>query len=381
MAFLDETGLTHLWEKVTEKVESPLFEQTYTGIRATANNNDNATFFFATVRPTGYNDTVWHVKVAVDAVMAGRTDGIYRGTVDYYGSYSANQSYACFNNHYSTSYRCLYYHGLRPVTKAGYDAGYGHALGVNLTSSYSPTSTTYTRTFRIQILEADNCEITMFDNMKLYAALDGTGATNYAALISRDAYNNGLRETGDDNSVDRNCIASYIATARGAMYGGQLILSDDGTSWFSICTKARAISANNTCTTRGFSRRRILYYSATTTIADGQQNGASTLWTVIPFDLRYSSNKTSFTAHKPTYLKCTYDSATDLYTLNPTEWVTQTTPTEDDGFYYILLGYTYTTSSIYFNNICPVFKYVNGAFREVRPEMEYLIEGVANGSY
>lgn len=69
----------------------------------------------------------------------------------------------------------------------------------------------------------------------------------------------------------------------------------------------------------------------------------------------------TLTAYAPVFLKGVLTGHT--FTLASSEWWTQTIPTSDDGFQYMLLGYAYSTTSIRLYSEHQIYAYQNGAFQ------------------
>lgn len=355
------------------KVDKALAEQTYTGVQATANSQAGGTFWFGQVHPESFN-APWHIRYELDISMAGQAlNGSYKGVVDLFGIGPTRQTYAIWNNFYSTSYRAIYYHCNAMVKTAALLESNGHLVGFSLQNAYSPTSATYKRTVRARAVQADGCTVELYDALKPYATWN---STTWGSISQLDAQNNGLRETGDDNTYDRYVMGSMQLVADGTMYGGQLVLSADGEKWFSICTKARAVSTANTCTTKGFRPENILYYSSGTSVTNGNKTATWTVFQWIPTDLRYSTNKTTFNAWKDLYLKCTYNEDDGLFYLVEGDWVTQALPTTEDGYYYIRIAKMYSTTSGYICTDKDIYQYKSGRVRKVSVEALELMEEI-----
>ena len=108
---------------------------------------------------------------------------------------------------------------------------------------------------------------------------------------------------------------------------------------------------------------KILYYTSSA-VSSGNLCNTYALRSVMAFDFRYSSNcGTTLAAYKSLYLKGTV-SDDGLFYLSDTPWYTQTLPTEDDGFVYIYIGETYSTTNVHLSPVHPIYWYKNGAIRE-----------------
>lgn len=114
----------------------------------------------------------------------------------------------------------------------------------------------------------------------------------------------------------------------------------------------------------------IFWYLRSTTITAGSLIG--TLYTELgAAELSYTANQTSgFTANKPIYLKGRVEPSGNFRLDNTsyTSWLTQTLPTTDDGYVYILLGYMNNTTSymgLVINH--PIYEYKEGKLRQYLP--------------
>lgn len=81
---------------------------------------------------------------------------------------------------------------------------------------------------------------------------------------------------------------------------------------------------------------------------------------IVPFSVSTTQSIT-LTAYKSVYIKGTLSGTT--FTPVSTTPLTQTIPTSDDGYYYILLGTAYSTTSMYLIDDHAIFRYFNGAFK------------------
>lgn len=362
MAKIKRDSTTNVEIDVYSTNIQPIASKTYSGIIATANNFASATFYFATIRPTTWYK-VWKIKYRIQATSG--TDNNYAGAsiVEMYGCQASRLTYSNFNNHYNASYRSYTYHDLYSLTSTGYTNGYGHAVGVELTNSANPTNATYARTFIIDILETENCDVTMLNNMTLYASLDGTGSTNYNGYNQYDGRNNGLRETGDDVNRDLVMINTRLHSGTKGIYGNQLILQLPNGMWESV-TSVRSTATNKIKNTSGFLLSNILYYNNGTTITSGNLNGTwANYISINNFSFQYSSNcGTTLVPYKSLYLKGTV--VNGLFYLADIWW-SQTLPTTDDGYVYIYLGETTSTTNFSLYPTHPIYKFVNGYLRNV----------------
>ena len=352
----------------------PICSKTYTGLYGSANDAAGASFYFMTVKPTTYY-TMWKIRYRIHCWVPNQNTYDSYADVEMWGYQSTYSGYKAYNAHSyegSTIHRCFYFHNLYRATQVGLSA-YGHAIGLGLRASTNPTSSSYPRSFTIDLLEAENCTVTMLSDATKYASLPGTGSTNYSGLTEFDGYNNGLRETGDDNTVTMLRIDSstWKAGAGGLMAYGLFMEDSNGT--YQSFTITNGTGTNKTKNTTGFRLPNIWYANIGSNVTANNNTGGSVGFVSINVDARYSINASSITAHAPLYLVGTL--GTDgLFYLDNTWW-TQTLPTSEDGKLYVYLGRTYSTTSFHLTPYHPIYWYKDGAVREF-----YVPEATANVS-
>ena len=263
----------------------PLQSKTFTDVIGTANNWSDATFYFGSIRPTAFTDQ-WSITYRVNAIAAGDTRAkatsifTLNGFADTYGSYAA------FNSIYNTSYRPCYYHVYYRLKEAGFNNGYGHAMGLRLYSGWNPATAANARTITIDILKTYNCTFTFFDTMVKYASIPGTGSTNYSTYSEFDFANNGLQETGDANDVNyQNKIYYTSSTAAEPIYRYQLLLRTKNKQLIPVSTANNTFTIGKTYTTTPFDPfGEIYYYNSTTNIATNGNLGNAVLFRQILAD-------------------------------------------------------------------------------------------------
>ncbi len=79
--------------------------------------------------------------------------------------------------------------------------------------------------------------------------------------------------------------------------------------------------------------------------------------------LRNNSTGITLTQYQTCYLVGTLSGR--MFTTNLTNFFTSTIPTSDDGYYYISLGYLYSTYQIYLYPEHPIYKFVDGEFKNL----------------
>lgn len=102
----------------------------------------------------------------------------------------------------------------------------------------------------------------------------------------------------------------------------------------------------------------ILYASSA---IDASATGTNN-YTCISFTVTTTQSIT-LTAYKPVYIKGTLSGTS--FTPVSTSPLTQTIPTSDDGYYYILLGQATASNNVYLMPEHPIYKYFNGGFKAI----------------
>ena len=335
----------------------PFLTKTYasTSYYATNANQAKSTFYFMSVKPDSWYKP-WKIVLKVrsfcpsyesyDSItystITGRTDGV---------------SYANFNEisddlgHYYITYV--------PLKKAGFDAGYGHAIGISLFYATNYTSSAYYRTFEISIYEAQNCIIDVLDAPVLWENWTGGNSTNYGSLSNLNACSRGLQQTGDANDPNYN-NRIYLANAwktQTAMGRYMLLLQKSDSHLLPITEANNSTATNKTLTTQSFNPFGYMFYYASTTTfaANANINNNATLYNQYYYmDLRYSFNTgTTLTTYGSVYLVAQLqgDGTAKLHS-SP---ISQTLPDTQDGLIYIWLGRAVSTYQVELYPIHPIY--------------------------
>lgn len=402
---------------VDDKVDG--ISKAYVGLIGTANDYANSTFYLLNVMPNSWNGT-WRVKYRVDARLdEGLTPDnhdLYHSTheCEIVGARGITLANSFFNGINNTSYRCVFYNATHTTTEEGFNSGHPHKIGVELTSSSNPTNSSYKRTITITLLSYEGCTVTFNDEPEIpatssradYIKLDsayyphGIDSNAPGYCYRGDLYSQGLRETGDNDTMTRLLYDSlYVGVSNSlglcgySLFGftpkGEIqAISKYNQSYASTTDN---ISADRVYNEGGFDWSRGLYrWISYGYIAEGTPFASNLISfdkSAAYFNFRYTdnvsaSNNTELTivAGKPIYLRGTIGS-NGLFYLAPISvtyngatyrraW-TQDIPTEDDGYVYWLVGYPYsaTTHSVnvklYVDN--PLYWYKYGIFREYDP--------------
>ena len=353
---------------------NPIASKTYTGLYGSANDAANASFYFFTVKPTTYY-VMWKVRYRVHCWVPGKNYYDSYSDVEIWGFQGSLSSYKAFNAHSyegSAIRRSYYFHNLYRATSTG-STTYGHAIGLGLRASNESTNSAYPRSVLVEVLETENCTLNMFDTALKYASIPGTGSTNYSGLTEMDAYNVGLRESGDDNDTYtvRNYYTHFTAGTNGIKQYS-LVMEDANGTWQSLTT-THGVDTNKAKNTTGFKLGQIYYMNTNSNYNSGAVTGDNVVTSYgLNFDFRYSSNcGTTLVTNKPLYIVGTYNDATGLFYLADTWW-SQTLPTTEDGKLYIQIGYTRSNYQFDINNNLPIYWYKGGRIREdLRTEQFY----------
>ena len=277
----------------------PQQTKTFTGVIGTANDVDNATFYFGSVRPTGAFTDQWSITYRVNAIAAGDSRAKAFSILTINGHADTYSSYAAWNAIYNTSYRPCYYHVYYRLKEAGFNNNYGHALGLRLYSGWNAAVAANARTITIDILDTYNCTFEFYgDTMLKYSAIPGTGSTNYSAKSEFDFCNNGLKETGDDNTTEDGSI--YISAKTGAkgIWQTGLVMEDGNGTYQNICLDSSGGVTRTTATTKipnpnGFRVGGTIWFSNGNYAANTNITGWLNMYNESSaFDSRYTLNTT-----------------------------------------------------------------------------------------
>lgn len=352
--------------------------KTYTDVIATENDNRGAGFFFLKIRGDTY-DTLWHVRVHIQATVPSNelyhTDTLF----DLWGCANTYSAYLCENHIRATGYRPIYSNSLFCVSAAGYDNGCGSWIGVNLTSSKDPTVAAQKRTIVVELLDYSNCSAELQDNLITPDNIPNRAShTNWYSSTNTsysnfDAYTQGLRQSGDSNTTNifslYRSYGNYIADS--AVYRYQMLFEVDENTLTPLNNNNNVKADTHTMLTdvEFDPFKKIYYYNSTTAVAAGNAIGAGGLYYAALVDVRYSLNTAStLTAHEPFYLVVTPTSNGKCKLASETPWA-QTLPTTADGNWYVLIGRTSSTYQVMLYTEHPVYMYDGGAVRRVLPPM------------
>jgi hypothetical protein len=343
----------------------PTQSKVYTGTSyyATAANDAESAWYFFSVKPDAWYKP-WKIIFKVRSFCPSYTtvDSITYSTIS---GREQSISYSNYTERYDPGH---YYIPFYTMKKAGFDAGLGHAVGVNIHYGTGYTSSAYYRTFEVDLIEYENCTVTMLDTPVKWANWTGTGTTNYNGISNLDGITRGYTQTGDRNDVNyQNRVyyssrKTYTATGR-----YKLVLTKDDEYILPVNSVDNDVTTTKTLTTESFDPFGEIYYYNTTNIAANTNIGNAVLHRQILMDLRYSFNCGGYgsagtlVSRKPLYLVASpqSDGKAKLYS----EPLSQTLPTTDNGLIYIYLGMVYEDTYPYRIELAmhhPIYWYKNG---------------------
>ena len=346
----------------------PLIHKKYesTSYYATTNNWAEGSWYFMSIIPEDWNKP-WRVKFKLYSYCPG---------YDTYKSYTWTTIYGrandwSYENFNERNYRAHTFINIYRLKQAGFNAGYGHAVGLSIYNSDSSTDPAHYRTFEVDYYTCENCTVTLLDTPVKWANWSGGSTTNYESLTYSDASTRGLCETNDANDgryyVER--IYSSIKAGSNKIFPYTFIMQNSDDRWESIVTSSTT-ATTKTKNSHGFRLGHIFYQgSANTTEAEAvvanyslyEQYGNL-------IDHRYSFNTENnatngLTADLPVYLVGTLGNDGLFYLAD--KWWGQELPSTEDGKLYIHLGAAYDRYRMVLDTKHPIYRYVNGAVREL----------------
>ena len=360
---------------------APIETHTYTNVIGTANDSRYATFFYAKLRGTTYNNR-WRVVLRVTATVPGTASNadMYNtvSEIELWGMQNTYGGYYVRNYIQNTSYRPFYYHSLFVASSTGYNNNCGDWLGVNMVSSASPANTSYKRQFVIDLLEYENCEIEFSDTLYTpdtipeRAAHTGWYSSTVTSWANFDAASQGTKMTGDADTTTISTLArgSGNFTVDSVVYRYQMVFHTDENT----LTPLNNVSNGYGSTSKAMLTEvefdpfmPIYYYDTTTTIQDGGSISAGSLKWHVRADMRYSFNcGTTLVSQKPFYLVVTPTTYGKCKLASSTPWA-QELPSTADGKWYIYLGRTYSNYQIMLYEDHPIYEHNGTGIVRVLP--------------
>lgn len=294
---LKSNGEKIYWDDFNNTDIAPLQSKTYEGVYSEQDNDTYGYKYYGNIKPADAKDQ-WHIKLRITGYVPNYPDYKCVNIFDITGMRTTYSSYYCWNNIQNTSYRCYYYNTLRYASSDANSTAYGHALGMYLRSCPNYTNTNYKRTYIIELLECDNCTFTFLDNFTIYDNL--TNKSYLGGNNNYDACNQGLRETGDDNTYDRTYMSNaYLknnATFRLSTYPLYAIDRNDKIQGISLYSDGYTGSTQSMSTTRvynpnGMDTSKGLFYSSNgTNVAVNGDSNTHSYFAMSAMDVRYWDN-------------------------------------------------------------------------------------------
>ena len=355
--------------KVFSNNVAPITKKIYTSTSyyATAANQNDSTWYFMSVKPDTWNK-VWRIsfKLYTYAPSYPNENTITLCTL------SGRQNGFTYMNFNELDSYGHYYISCYPLTQAGFNAGYGHAIGMSIFYATNYTNSAHYRTFEVELYDTQNCTITWLDTPVKWTAWTGTGTTNYGGLNNLNCASRGLQQTGDANDPNYQNRIYYSSVFKTAapLYRYQILLSKSQYELLPTNSVNNSTATTKTMTTDSFDPfGNIYYYGATTnyTTAGATIAANATLYQQIhSLNLGYAFNTGStLTAWKKVYIKAQMQNDGISAKLASTP-IVQTLPNSEDGFIYILLGWAINTTSIELQREHPVYWYKGGIVQEYK---------------
>lgn len=379
---IKQTGDQMSLSPITLQQIQPLATHTYTNVIATANSNQGGGFFYLKVRGDTYN-TKWYIKTRVLATVPGQELYETDTTFELWGYANTYSGYACMNKIKTTSYRPIYYNSYFRVSETGYNNNCGGWIGFNLVYATNQTNTSYKRNIVVELLDYQNCEVELQDDLIIPDNIPERAThTNWYSSTNTsydnfDACTQGLRQSGDSNTTSISNLyyynGNYIADS--PLYRFQLLfhVDDDRLTPLNNNNNVTGITKTMLTDVEFNPFKDIFYYYSTTTInKDANIDATNLFYSVSGIDLRYSFNITTsaFTIHKDVYLVVT-PTTNNKVKLASADPLTQELPTNDDGYWYLLLGRTYNAYCISLHPKHPIYAYKDDKIVTINPSNVY----------
>ena len=355
------------WRTINYPDIQPTVSKTYAPAKSYGETDAEATccFFFLSVKPDSWYKG-WQVRFKVRTV-ADSYANVDSTTWCTLNGRADSFIYHNWNERYDIGH---YYIVARSLKSAGFNAGLGHMVGVNVRYSTGRGNTAYTRKIYLDYYDCEGCTVTVLDAANLWANLGNTtnySDTNYNGYTNLDAVNRGLRETGDDNTTSISHLYEQYGgwVAANLLCRYQFVFENADHKLVSVFGTDNAYTTTNkTLLTVEFDPNgRIYYHNTSGTTAANANVDPGRLYYAILADLRYSFNvtqsasSTTFTGVRYTslYLKTTMNASTGMVHVASSQPLVTSLPTSNDGFYYIYLGQVHDWYRVMMTEYHPVY--------------------------
>jgi hypothetical protein len=252
----------------------------------------------------------------------------------------------------------------KTATISGYTLKTGDFIALTLTSGNSAAAMTLAinggaaKNIRMNAVNTTTVFSTMAAGSVILLYYDGT----YFQMMGSQ------RTTDSDADTYDRIYWNNAITAGAAIYDYKIIMQGTDGKFYPLTLETGTGTTKTVLTTELRIGSPILYYNTTTDVA---LNGSlSNVYSEFPLaNMTYTFNVATWTNQLPVYLKGTVLSNGNfkLDNTSVTSFATQTLPTTDDGFVYILLGQTYSTTAMRLFQYHPIYQYKDGAIRQYIP--------------
>lgn len=313
----------------------------------TGDNWTSTTWYFMYVKPDEWYKPC-RVRFKVESSCAANAGYRSYTQADILLSQGVVRAYANWNAKESYTH---YYTVVNYITKAGFNAGKGYAIGISIRYAANYTNSSYPRTFRLEYESCENGMVTILDTPVKNTELDGRNSSNSLRAddvsYSMDAATSGLQETCDVNEWYRagGFYSRYTVGSTG-LYFGSICLTDVTGKLHSLVTLS-STGTTKSKSSYGFFpvNTHFYYYNGTNYSANNIASDAALNDSYSLIDFRYSSNcGTTLAPNKPVYLVGVLSDDGKSFKLADTWW-TQTLPMNADNKIYFFMGTAYPDNS------------------------------------
>lgn len=326
---------------------APIASRTYTSQTASAGNHAGGLKYFGQIVPADYNQP-WSATFTIIV------------TTPYTG---LNQSAQChlygvgsqFSYHYDVICNStqIAFDGLSFVPCNSSNVSTGHRFGISIGTATNPTNTGYARTINVQLNEVSNCTGSLLNSIATSVSSSTHGSEAYTSTRSSGTY-----VMSNINYGDRLAIWNRLPVASGTVRSGSLVGETNGGAIVSLTNSSGAF------TSTAIRPDTLMVYTGNN-LSGNTTGQPGTLWKSIAFtgSAGYGSN-TNYSANTAIYLRGTLNHDTWLFTGNA---VVTSLPTSNDGYQYVLIGYSGTsgTNQVFLIDNHPIYQYVPSVGRAV----------------
>ncbi|HWS48924.1 MAG TPA: hypothetical protein VN174_02670, partial [Candidatus Methanoperedens sp.] len=254
------------------------------------------------------------------------------------------------------------------VATPGYTLTAGDLLSVTFTYGNSVNTATLNidgtaRNIRLGNSNVTTVNFTLAAGATVLMYFDGT----YFQIM-------GSQRLSDSDATPDRIYWGNAITAGTTINRYKLLMQSSDGNWYPLTLDSGTGTTKVVSTVEFLPDSPILYYNTTTTVNTG--TSFTNVYSEIPMTtLSYTANSGSWTNQQPIYLKGTINSNGKFVLDNSsyTSFLTQTLPTSDDGFVYVLLGQMYSTTAMRLFQYHPMYKYSFGRVQPYSPNDEFFV--------